>query len=58
MRTPFFVNRTRVIRTDLPSVAPWRESRYTFMRRNSAGTTDFFRLPPLWVPEIGTSVEM
>jgi KUP system potassium uptake protein len=57
-RVPYFVNRTRVIRTDLPSMAPWREHLYTLMRRNAASATDFFRLPPSRVFEIGTSVEM
>jgi KUP system potassium uptake protein len=55
---PYFVNRTRVIRTDLQSMAPWREHLYTIMRRNAASATDFFRLPPSRVFEIGTSVEL
>jgi KUP system potassium uptake protein len=57
-QAPYFVNRTRVIRTDLKSMAPWREYLYTLMRRNAASAADFFRLPPARVFEIGTSVEM
>lgn len=57
-KVPYFVNRTRVIPTELRSMAPWREQLYTLMRRNSASATDFFRLPPTRVFEIGTSVEM
>ena len=55
---PYFVNRTRVIATDLPGMARWREELYTVMRRNATSAVDFFRLPPARVFEIGTSVEM
>jgi KUP system potassium uptake protein len=57
-QVPYFVNRTRVIQTELRSMAPWREHLYTLMRRNAASATDFFRLPAARVFEIGTSVEM
>jgi KUP system potassium uptake protein len=55
---PYFVNRTRVIPTDLPGMALWREHLYTLMRRNVVSAADFFGLPPTRVFEIGTSVEM
>jgi KUP system potassium uptake protein len=55
---PYFVNRTRVISTDLPGMARWREELYSVMRRNAASAVDFFRLPPSRVFEIGTSVEL
>jgi KUP system potassium uptake protein len=55
---PYFVNRTRVIATELPGMARWREELYTLMRRNAASAVDFFHLPPSRVFEIGTSVEM
>jgi KUP system potassium uptake protein len=57
-QVPYFVNRTRVIRTELRNMAPWREHLYTLMRRNAASATDFFRLPATRVFEIGTSVEL
>jgi KUP system potassium uptake protein len=57
-QVPYFVNRTRVIPTDLPGMALWREKLYKHMRHNAASTTDFFRLPASRVFEIGTSVEM
>jgi KUP system potassium uptake protein len=57
-RVPYFVNRTRVIATDLPGMAAWRERLYTLMRRNAASAADFFCLPPARVLEIGTSVEL
>jgi KUP system potassium uptake protein len=55
---PYFVNRTRVIPTDLPGMEPWREQLYTLMRHNAASAVDFFNLPPTRVFEIGTKVEM
>jgi KUP system potassium uptake protein len=55
---PYFVNRTRVIPTDLPGMALWREHLYRIMRDNAASATDFFGLPPTRVFEIGTSVEV
>jgi KUP system potassium uptake protein len=55
---PYFVNRTRVIPTDLPGMALWREKLYTLMRHNATNAADFFCLPPSRVFEIGTSVEM
>jgi KUP system potassium uptake protein len=57
-RVPYFVNRTRVIPTDLPGMALWRERLYTLMRRNAADAADFFGLPPSRIFEIGTSVEV
>lgn len=55
---PYFVNRTRVIRTEIYHMAPWREQLYTLMRRNAASPTDFFLLPASRVFEVGTSVEL
>jgi len=55
---PFFISRTKVIPSDLPGMAPWREQLYAVMQRNAVSAADFFRLPPARVVEIGTSVEM
>jgi KUP system potassium uptake protein len=57
-QVPYFVNRTRVIPTDLPGMALWRERLYKHMRHNATSAADFFRLPPSRIFEIGTSVEM
>jgi KUP system potassium uptake protein len=57
-RMPYFVNRTRVIPTDMPGMALWREHLYRIMRDNAVSATDFFGLPPTRVFEIGTSVEV
>jgi KUP system potassium uptake protein len=57
-QAPYFVNRTRVIPTDLPGMALWREQLYRVMRHNAASAADFFRLPASRVFEISTSVEV
>jgi len=57
-RMPYFVNRTRVIPTDKPGMALWREYLYTVLRHNAVSAADFFSLPPTRVFEIGTSVEV
>jgi KUP system potassium uptake protein len=55
---PYFVNRTRVIPTERPGMALWREHLYTVLRHNAVSATDFFGLPSMRVFEIGTSVEV
>ncbi len=55
---PFFISRTRVVPSELPGMAPWREQLYALMQRNAVSAADFFRLPPTRVVEIGTGVEM
>jgi KUP system potassium uptake protein len=57
-RAPYFISRTKVIPSDLPGMAPWREQLYSIMQRNATSAADFFRLPPAQVVEYGTSVEM
>jgi KUP system potassium uptake protein len=55
---PYFISRTKVIPSDLPGMAYWREQLYAVMQRNAASAADFFRLPPAQVVEYGTRVEM
>ncbi|NTU79410.1 MAG: potassium transporter Kup [Chloroflexales bacterium] len=55
---PFFISRTKVIPSDFPGMALWREQLYAVMQRNAVSAADFFRLPPTRVVEIGTGVEM
>jgi KUP system potassium uptake protein len=57
-RTPYFVSRTRVVRSNIYSMAPWREQLYALMRRNAASPADFFLLPASYVFEVDTSVEL
>lgn len=55
---PYFISRTKVIPTNLPGMALWREALYSVMQHNATSAADFFRLPPAKVVEIGTRVEM
>ncbi len=55
---PYYVNRTRVIPTELPGMALWREQLYTIMRHNATSAVDFFGLPPSRIFEIGTTIEV
>ncbi|MDP9316829.1 MAG: potassium transporter Kup [Chloroflexota bacterium] len=57
-QVPYFVSRTRVLATNLPGMALWRERFYTLLRHNAASPVDFFRLPATRVFEIRTSVEV
>jgi KUP system potassium uptake protein len=55
---PYFISRTKVIPSEFPGMALWREQIYAVMQRNAVSAADFFRLPPTRVVEIGTGVEM
>lgn len=57
-QVPYFVSRTKVIATEQPGMALWREHLYTVMRQNAASAADFFCLPPARVFEIGMSIEL
>lgn len=39
-------------------MAVWREKLFAYMSRNSRRVTDFFRLPPNRVVELGSQVEL
>jgi KUP system potassium uptake protein len=54
----YFVNRTRVVPTELPGMAIWREKFYALLSHNAATVADYFCLPPAQVIEIGTKVEV
>jgi KUP system potassium uptake protein len=44
--------------TDRPGMAIWREKLFAFLSRNAARATEFFRLPPDRVLEIGAHIEL
>ena len=58
METSFFLNRQRVIPSSAKGMALWRERLYAAMVRNAANATDFFRIPPNRVIELGSRVEI
>ncbi|HEY6726775.1 MAG TPA: potassium transporter Kup [Polyangiaceae bacterium] len=56
--TTFFVGRTTFLAETAPGMSRWRIRLYGAMARNAASATDFLRLPPDRVMELGTAVEI
>ena len=54
----YFLGRERILATKKEGMAVWREQLFAVMSRNSRNATDFFRLPPNRVVELGTQVEI
>ena len=59
MEATFFLGRERIIASrELEGMAVWRERLFAFMSRNSRRATDFYRLPPNRVVELGAQIEI
>jgi KUP system potassium uptake protein len=58
MDTSFFLSRERIIASEVPGMALWREKLFVGMSRNAAAATDFFQIPTNRVVELGTQVEI
>ncbi len=54
----YFLGRERLLATKNPGMAIWREQLFSLMSRNSRNATDFFRLPPDRVVELGSQIEL
>jgi KUP system potassium uptake protein len=54
----YFLGRERVLASDKPGMAHWREHLFIILSRNSRSATDFFRLPTERVVELGAQVEI
>ena len=54
----YFVGRETIIVTPKEGMAVWRERLFVLMARNAVRPTEFFRLPPERVVELGVQVEM
>ncbi|MCE7984105.1 MAG: potassium transporter Kup [Caldilinea sp. CFX5] len=54
----YFLGRERLIASKKPGMAIWRENLFAAMSRNARAATDFFRLPPDRVVELGSQVEI
>jgi KUP system potassium uptake protein len=54
----FFVGRANVISSARPGMARWRERLYSGLARIATRSTDFFRIPPDRVIELGAEVEI
>ncbi len=58
MTTTFFLGRETLIPSTKPGMALWREKLFAVMVRNALRPTDFFRLPPNRVVELGMQVKI
>jgi KUP system potassium uptake protein len=58
MQTTYFLGRETILPSARPGMARWRERLFAFMSRNATQATQFFRLPPNRVVELGMQVEV
>jgi len=56
--TSFFLARDTVVPSNLPGMALWRERLFAWMMQNAAKPSDFFKIPPNRVVELGTKIEI
>ena len=56
--TSFFLARDTVVPSKLPGMAIWRERLFAWMMQNAAKPSDFFKIPPNRVVELGTKIEI
>jgi KUP system potassium uptake protein len=56
--TTFFLARDTIVPSDLPGMALWRERLFAWMMQNAAKPSDFFKIPPNRVVELGTKIEI
>jgi KUP system potassium uptake protein len=54
----YFLGRERLIPSDHPGMALWREHLFGAMSSNARNATDFFQLPTDRVVELGSQVEL
>jgi KUP system potassium uptake protein len=61
LETSFFLGRETVVRLPLShpvAMAQWRQTLFNWMFRNADTATEFFKLPPNRVVELGAQVEL
>ena len=56
--TTFFLARDTNIPSNLPGMALWRERLFAWMLQNAAKPSDFYKIPPNRVVELGTKIEI
>jgi KUP system potassium uptake protein len=56
MTTSFFVSRALVVSGAKPGMAKWRERLFIALSKNAMNATDFFKIPPNRVIEMGTQI--
>ena len=58
VESTFFLSRETILPSNRRSMARWRTWLFAFMSRNAQPATEFFKLPPNRVVELGMHVEM
>ena len=56
MATSFFLGRRSVVPSASSGMPLWQDKLFIFLMRNAANPTDFFKIPPGRVVELGTQV--
>ncbi len=56
--TSFYLGREKLVITRNPGIAYWRKVLFAFLSRNARPATDFFKLPPDRVVEMGMQLEL
>ncbi|BCL76438.1 putative potassium transport system protein kup [Jeongeupia sp. HS-3] len=58
MQTSFFLSRETIVEAKYPAMSFWRRKIFSLMNRNATRATQFFKIPPNRVVEMGTQVEL
>lgn len=58
LETSFFLNRERIVARKKPEMPIWRNRLFSLMQRNAMSATDYFKIPPNRVVELGTQIEL
>jgi KUP system potassium uptake protein len=57
-RATYILSRNTLLASKNPGMALWREKLFVFLTRNASRPTEFFRLPPNRVVELGMQIEI
>ena len=58
METSFFMARDSLVIKEKPQMSMWRESLFVWVMQNAARSSDFFRVDPNHLVEIGTKIDL
>ncbi|MBI2249123.1 MAG: potassium transporter Kup, partial [Brevundimonas diminuta] len=58
MSTSFFLGRRTVVPASRSGMPVWQDKLFILLTRNASSPTDFYRLPPGRVVEMGTQVSV
>ncbi|WP_283147972.1 potassium transporter Kup [Silvimonas soli] len=58
MQTSFFLSRETIVEGKYPAMAWWRRKLFSLMTRNATRATNYFKIPPNRVVEMGMQVEL